>query len=110
MSLAAHILFERPTMLPEGTRRRHMMEDGHRADPDSPRPTNNKNVLTALRNAEAVHEAVADGCHTHAEIERRTGLSQSTVKKALYRLEAWPTGPRISRDRRWTTHRFEIVE
>lgn len=109
MSLTSHILFCLPVTLPTGVKRRHLMEDGARHDPFENRPTNNANVLTALRNAEAVHAAVAAGCATHAELEDATGLSQSTVKKALYRLEGWPTGPRISRDRRNTTHRFEVV-
>lgn len=108
MSLFATLLLDRPVIMPTGIRRRHLMEDGRRLDPEADRPTTNKNVLTALANAEAVHAAVAAGRATHAEIEDHTGLSQSTVKKALYRLEGWPGGPRISRDRRQVTHRFEV--
>ena len=108
MSLFATLLLDRPVTLPTGIKRRHLMEDGPRHDREE-RPTNNRNVLTALANAEAVLAAVAAGCTTHAELEDATGLSQSTVKKALYALEDWPTGPRISRDRRNPTHRFEVI-
>lgn len=108
MSLTAHILFERPTTLPSGRRRRHMMEDGRRIDPDAPRQPTHTNVLTALRNTEAVHAAVSAGCDTVTSISTHTGLSLSTVKKALSRLEGWPGGARVSRDRRETTHRFEV--
>lgn len=109
MSLVAHILFERPTTLPAGTRRRHMMEDGYRRSPDAPPPASHKNQAAKSRNIEAVHTAVAGGAKTHAELEDVTGLSQSTVKKALYALEEWPGGPRISRDRRFVTHTFEAI-
>lgn len=61
------------------------------------------------RNIEAVHAAVAAGAKTHAELEDATNLSQSTVKKALYALEEWPGGARISRDRRFVTHTFEAI-
>jgi hypothetical protein len=54
----------------------------------------------------AERSGVVAGARTHAEIEDATRLSQSTVKKKLYELESWPDGPRISRDRRFTTHSF----
>ena len=110
MSLTAHILFARQTTLPAGTRRRHMMEDGLRRNPDAPPPKlSHKNQAMKARNIESVHAAVAAGATTHAEIEDATRLSQSTVKKALYALEEWPGGPRISRDRRFVTHTFQVI-
>lgn len=108
MSMFATLLFDRPVILPQGVKRRHLMEDGARRDPEIEYATTNKNVLIMMRNTETVHAAVAAGCTTHAAIEDHTGLSQSTVKKALYRLEGWPDGPRISRDRRQPAHRFEV--
>jgi hypothetical protein len=107
MSLTAALLLGQAITLPTGRRRRHMMEDGQRRDPDLPPvKANHKNQAAAIRNREAVHAAVAAGARTHSEIEDATRLSQSTVKKKLYELESWPDGPRISRDRRFTTHSF----
>jgi hypothetical protein len=108
MSLTAALLLGQPIPLPVGRRRRHMMEDGaRRRDPDAPpAKANHQNQAAAIRNREAVHAAVVAGARTHAEIEDATRLSQSTVKKKLYELESWPDGPRISRDRRFTTHSF----
>lgn len=109
MSLFATLLLDRPVTLPVGIKRRHLMEDTRRASPDAPPRDSHKNQAAKSRNIEAVHAAVAAGATTHAELEDATGLSQSTVKKALYALEDWPTGPRISRDRRNQTHRFEVI-
>ena len=102
MSLTAHLLHNRPTILPDGSRRAHYIE---------PPVVMTKNQVTAWRiksaNVERVYKAVADGHQIIDDIMAATRLSQTTVQKALNILNTWPDGPRIewTREARIGQHR-----
>ena len=110
MSLTAHILFGRPTRLPAGRIRTHN-PDTRRHAATTPAEIDNaaRNAETRLANVENVFNAIADGHISTIAIEDATGLSKTTVQKALHELEDWPSGPRIVRIRSsQQAHTFRI--
>lgn len=111
MSLTAHLLFGKPTRLPQGRVRTHNPDARRQSAPTVGQEDNAaRNTTTRLANVEKVFNAIADGHRTTPAIEDASGLSKSTVVKALHELEDWPGGPRIVRIRNGRgSHQFEII-
>lgn len=99
MSLTATVLHNLPITLPKGRRITHRIEDR--------KPLGRVVLVTTARlpvkttspeNCERTYAAIAEGCRTVRAIQDATGLGKTTIWRAINQLEAWPTGPRITRD------------
>ena len=107
-SFTAHILFNRPTVLPTGKERTHRM-GGKWADESS--TTNSRlDCPVAAASVERVYIAVKSGLRTTNAIADGMLMSVTVVQRALIVLEDWPGGPRVRRIREFPAHRFEVIE
>ncbi len=110
MSLTAHLLFNAPTTLPAGRQRFHSLDTGKSVPRDKPHnPGAEKQKLVAADNIERIYQAIAAGHATMEAAAKASGVSLSTVKKALPILEA-ASPPRIVRQRGQRTHKFRVVK
>jgi len=112
MSLTAHLLFREPTRLPKGRIRTHNLDSQRRDAPTADQVEHAaRNTQTRLANVEKVFNAIAAGHCSTVPIEDATGLSKSTVQKALHGREDWPGGGRIVRTRGvHKPHQFRIFD
>ena len=99
MSLTATVLHNLPITLPKGRRITHRFEDSKPATRVVLVATARLPVkTTSHENCERTHAAIVAGCRTVRAIQDATGLGKTTIWRAINQLEAWPTGPRITRD------------
>lgn len=114
MSLTAHLLFRRETILPTGRIIEHSID--RKRIPLTAGQIEHANRISRKRavNVEAVFNAIAKSPHPLSllDIEIETTLARSTVMSALQELEAWPSGPRIIRHkgRKCDCHRFAAIK
>lgn len=104
MSLTAHLIFNKETILPTGKERVHRMggkwvDEVAASSPDE-----------RAAKVERVFLAVNDGACRVNSIADRTCFSETVVKRSLSILEDWPEGPRVRRIREFPAHRFEVIE
>ena len=103
-SFTAHLLFNRPTILPIGKERTHRtggkwVDEVAASSPDA-----------RAAKVERVFLAVKAGACTVTAIADRVCISETVVKRSLSILEDWPEGPRVRRIREFPAHRFEVIE
>lgn len=109
MSLTAHLLFARPTRLPQGRVYTHNPDARRLAALTAGQQDNAaRNTATKQANVERIYNAVAEGAGTFVAISEHTGLSIATVKKLLTELEDWPGGPRVVRTK-GQRHYFKVL-
>ena len=104
----AHILFNRPTVLPTGKERTHRM--GGKWVDESPTTSSRLDCPVAASSVERVYIAVKSGLRTKSTIADGMLMSVTVVQRALIVLEDWPGGPRVRRIKSFPAHQFEIIE
>jgi hypothetical protein len=108
MSLTAHLIFNRATILPTGTERTHRM-GGKWVDESS--ATNSRlDSPVAAPSVERVYIAVKSGLRTTNAIADGMLMSVTVVQRALIVLEDWPGGPRVRRIKSFPAHQFEVMQ
>lgn len=114
MSLVSDILFRAPPPKFKGRKRSYICEGssntGRDFNTEGDRRNAERNTAIRMRNVERCYESVRKGNQTIPEVERDTGLSESTVKKALHELVDWHGGPRVLFTRKANRHFYKAVE
>lgn len=111
MSLTAHLLFRRETILPTGRIIEHSIDRKRTPLTAGQIENNQRNSRKRAINVESVFNAIAKSIRPVSvlDIEIETTLSRSTVMAAIQELEAWPGGARIIRHK-GQSHRFEAIK
>ena len=104
MSLTAHLIFNKETILPTGKERVHRMggkwvDEVAASSPDE-----------RAAKVERVFLAVKYGACTVTAIANRLCISETVVKRSLSILEDWPEGPRVRRIKSFPAHQFEVIK
>lgn len=104
----AHILFNRPTVLPTGKERTHRM--GGKCVDESSTTSSRLDCPVAASSVERVYIAVKSGLRTKSTIADGMLMSVTVVQRALIVLEDWPGGPRVRRIKSFPAHQFEVIK
>jgi hypothetical protein len=107
-SFTAHLLFNRPTILPTGKERTHRM--GGKWVDESSTTRSRLDCPVSASSVERVYIAVKSGLRTTNAIADGMLMSVTVVQRALIVLEDWPGGPRVRRIKSFPAHQFEVIE